>query len=146
MNGSLNEICDAMLSGLMHNTVAKQQLRVSEYISEYRTVGAVFPRGTGKTSYIQSLHNPKSSLLFMHCFNINSNTMLDNSVVSFEKIDRLDYRFHEVYSDSVIYSFFLIDEFQYMTSSQKDNLYEIIGILSKQNRLHEDFFVFMIGT
>lgn len=147
MSIKVNRICTALIEDLSHNETHNENLSMGHYVSEYRTIGVIVPRLSGKSTYLESLHRRESSMLFVPNISmIPKNLINSNSVISFSGIQNLDSRFIGKQSNGLKFSCFLIDEFQFMTEKQEIQLYNLVNILKISNMIHEDFYILKLGT
>ena len=137
-----------MRTGLSHNDMHKC-LSTAAYIREFRTIGLVFPRRSGKTTYLRQLREHESCLyITMNTLNADdvSSHRYDYSVITFDGIDKHFDRFRGMPRFGMKYSSFLVDEFTRMTPKHKEDLNRLIGDFSAMNMLTDDFYVMMLGT
>lgn len=134
---NIDDMCSLMIGGLTHSK-NREYLSAAAYVREYRTVGLIAQRKSGKTTFLEKFHRKTSSMLFTHMDTEHS--------VSFSMIESLMMVCKGVNLYGLKYSCFLVDDFIYMTPSQSRSLYNLIDSLAAENKLNDDFFVLKLGT
>lgn len=145
----VEQICKLQIGALKHNISANASLSMGEYVREFRTIGGIFARQSGKSTFMKAMYRRESSLLFVHNYIIANSLMFCSSntaVITFSNIGTMSYDVRGTFSRGLKYSCFLVDEFQLMSRKQKDDLYSLIDVFGVKNMLHDDFYVLMLGT
>lgn len=144
------KIGDSLIESLHHNNDMFYICPYSTYVRECRTVGAVLPRQSGKTTFLSSHHLHESSLMFVHNRRIKENLTdsLKNSgsVICFNDIEKFEISIRGIPRNGLKYSCFIIDEFAFMNDDQKINFDRLIDILFVKNLLHKDFYVIKMSS
>ena len=124
------------------------------YIESFRTITLGLPRQSGKTEYMLKLKNDLSCLMLVHNRaameyikgfpKVGANVI--SNVFSFDNIDTLVNLHRGRQSVGLKYSVFMIDEYSFMTQTQKTLFMEILELLHERRMLTKDFYVLRLGT
>ena len=126
------------------------------YIESFRTITIGLPRQSGKTEYLLKLKKDLSCLMLVPNRAIMdhikrfayeySNT--SSEIFTFDSITTLvdKNRYSYSYPPGLKYSAFLIDEYSYMTQTQKILFMEALELLHERRMLTKDFYVLRLGT
>lgn len=138
--------CYELINSLQHSG-CRENFSSTSYIKEYRTIGMILPRQSGKTNLLNTIRKRESSILFVYSYNTKELiSQHDPSIVVFSSIGRLEDSFRGKNVCGLKYTCFLIDEPDQMTPAQKENLFSFIDFLSRMNMLSNDFFILKLGT
>lgn len=144
-----SKVGNDLINTLEHNTQFKKYVSYSTYVRECRTIGAILPRQSGKTTFLTSLHRKESSVLFVKSIvsvGEFKHLLSLSSVIPFASIEGFSNRFRGMHINGLKYSCFILDEFEFMTKNQSNDFYELIDMLHSVNMLHEDFYVIKMST
>lgn len=125
----------------------KRCLGAVDYIYEYRTIGLMLPRRTGKTTFLTEFHKKKSSLLFVRNIEMKNYVGASNSdsVLSLGS-DLTMYWRGKTPPFGLKYSCFLVDEYNYLSDKQKDLFKRFVAMTYNFGMLDEDFYILMLTT
>jgi len=128
------------------------------YIESFRTITIGLPRQSGKTEYLLKLKKDLSCLMLVPNRAITdrikrfayeySNT--SSEIFTFDNIttliDKNRYSYSYSYPPGLKYSAFLIDEYSFMTQTQKILFMEVLELLHERRMLTKDLYVLRLGT
>jgi len=124
------------------------------YIESFRTITIGLPRQSGKTEYLLKLKKDLSCLMLVPNRAIMdrikrfayeySNT--SSEIFTFDSITTLIDKNRYSYPPGLKYSAFLIDEYSFMTQTQKILFMEVLELLHERRMLTKDLYVLRLGT
>lgn len=140
------ELVDTLVKNLKHHETHLRSMPYYQYVRNYRTVGLILPRGTGKTTFLKEYHNQESSLLFVHdmALKLYLGVRDDRSVVALGGGGQL--HSPAVSGSGAKYSCFLVNEFELMTVPQMAEFEQMINAYKNAGVLHKDFYVLKLST
>ena len=146
---------DNIVGGLIEtmsviNSEAYESMPFLDYIREYRTIGVIAPRQSGKTTLLEEIFDATENTALQFVCNLALNPqrhihIIDRRVFTFAELKFLSIDNSLPLKNEKI-SVILVDEFTQMNSEHKMYMNTFIDRMYRKGNIDENFFVLKLGT
>ena len=147
----LDDVVGELIESMVEpNTDAFESMSFVDYIRDYRTIGVIVPRQTGKTTLLDEISDATDNrcIRFVCKSSLNPQRHIDISNRRVYTFEELEFLIATYFLPPVKEKFctILIDEFPKMTAGQSYSMNEFIDRLYKNGNIDKNFFVLKLGT